>query len=55
MEQYYAVLVAKFLLGILLVFLSPVGLLVGWPAVTVLLIAAGLYLSISAYREGSRA
>ncbi|WP_456369452.1 hypothetical protein [Geoglobus sp.] len=54
MEHYYALIVMKFLAGILLIFLSIFALLVDLPVLTAIGMLAGLYLSVSAYREGSR-
>lgn len=54
MEHYYALIVMKFLAGILLIFVSIFALLIDLPALTTVGILAGLYLSVSAYREGSK-
>ncbi|WP_457590373.1 hypothetical protein [Geoglobus sp.] len=54
MEHYYALLVMKFLAGILLVFVSIFALLIDLPILTLIGMVAGIYLSVSAYREGSK-
>ncbi len=53
-KEYYQTLVLKFLGGILLIFISPFAIIAGIPWLTAAGIAAGAYLSISAYREGKR-
>lgn len=54
MEHYYAMLVIRFLAGILLIFLSIFALLIDLPVLTLLGMLAGIYLAVSAYREGSK-
>ncbi|AIY90092.1 hypothetical protein [Geoglobus acetivorans] len=54
MEEYYARLIVRFLGGILLIFISIFALIINQPLLTAGGIAVGLYLSVTAYREGSK-
>ena len=52
MKEEFASIVATFLLGILIVFVSPFPLLLGMWYLSVILFALGVYLAVTAYRRG---
>ena len=52
MKEEFASIVSMFLLGILLIAISPFPLLFGMWYLTVLLIVLGAYISVTAYKRG---